>query len=66
MTPSATLSRFFMGEIFFLDTFIITKNPYVWQGKVDGLITVYAFFLQNVRLAVSDVVFSLFVSDVAS
>ena len=48
-----------MGEIFFLYTYIITKNPYVWQGKVDGLITVHAFFLQNVMPAVSDVAFSL-------
>ena len=66
MIPSATLSRFFMGEIFFLDIYIITKNPYVWQGKVDGLITVYVFLLQNVMPAVLDVVFFLSSSDVAS
>ena len=66
MIPNATLSRFFMGEIFFLDTYIITKNPYVWQGKVDGLITGYVFLLQNVKPVVSDVFFSLSWSDVAS
>ena len=49
-----------MGEIFFLYMYIITKNPYVWQGKVDGLITVYVFLLQNVMPAVLDVVFFLF------
>ena len=46
--------------------YIITKNPYVWQGKVDGLIIVYAFLLQNVRPVVSDVVFFLSWSDVAN
>ena len=49
-----------MGENFFLYMYIITKNPYAWQGKVDGLITVHVFFLQNVTPAVSDVAFSLF------
>ena len=44
-----------MGGNFFLSMYIITKNPYAWQGKVDGLITVHAFFLQNVMPAVSDV-----------
>ena len=61
------VARFFMGRKFFsLDTYIITKNPYVWQGKVDGLITVHVFFLQNVMPAVSDVAFSLSSSDVAN
>ena len=46
--------------------YIITKNPYVWQGKVDGLIIVYAFLLQNVMPAVSDVVFFLSWNDVAN
>ena len=55
-----------MGENFFLDMYIITKNPYVWQGKVDGLITVYAFLLQNVRLVVLNVFFFLFLNDVAN
>ena len=55
-----------MGENFFLYTYIITKNPYVWQGKVDGLIIVHVFFLQNVMPAVSDVVFFLSWNDVAN
>ena len=55
-----------MGEIFFLYTVIITKNPYAWQGKVDGLIIVYAFLLQNVRPVVSNVFFFLFLNDVAN
>ena len=55
-----------MGGNFFLSMYIITKNPYVWQGKVDGLITVYVFLLQNVMPAVSDVVFFLFLNDVAN
>ena len=62
----ATLRKFFMGGNFFLSMYIITKNPYVWQGKVDGLITVYVFLLQNVRPVVSDVFFFLSWSDVAS
>ena len=62
----ATLRKFFMGGNFFLSMYIITKNPYVWQGKVDGLITVYVFFWQNVMPAVLDVVFFLSSSDVAS
>ena len=62
----ATLRKFFMGGNFFLSMYIITKNPYVWQGKVDGLIIVHVFFLQNVMPAVSDVVFFLSWSDVAS
>ena len=33
MIPNATLSRFFMGEIFFLYTYIITKNP--TRGRVN-------------------------------
>jgi len=53
----ATLAKFFMGKNFFLYMYIITKNPYAWQGRVDGLITVYAFLLQNVMPAVSDVSF---------
>ena len=62
----ATLAKFFMGKNFFLSMYIITKNPYAWQGKVDGLITVHAFFLQNVMPVVSDVVFFLSSSDVAN
>ena len=66
MIPSATLRKFFMGEIFFLYAYIITKNPYAWQGKVDGLISVYASLLQNLKLVVSDVFFFLSSSDVAN
>jgi len=55
-----------MGEIFFLYMYIITKNPYVWQGEVDGLIIVYAFLLQNVRPVVLNVFFFLFLNDVAN
>ena len=55
-----------MGGNFFLSMYIITKNPYVWQGKVDGLIIVYAFLLQNVRPVVSNVFFFLSSSDVAN
>ena len=47
------LGECFHGAKFFsLYTYIITKNPYSWQGKVDGLITVYVFLLQNVMPAV--------------
>ena len=49
-----------MGENFFLDMYIITKNSHAWQGKVDGLITVHAFFLQNVTPVVLNVVSFLF------